>query len=249
MHPMNGFRITLLVLLCLAIGLMFYVVACVIPAQQEAYQIYQTNRQIDQYNLLNEQHQARMKELAPENEADKVAAARQAAEKAQQERQQKITEAEEAGVLAAARRKQEAEMVQKADDELSAQAAIGLVTSYSKDWNSILFKPVTNSPITNGLIIAIRRDNNLVAEAEVDNIDTESGQVSAQLKPAEMGDAATMTPEVGDQVVVSPYESSRDLRALDNSNFGTGSIPVRSSADDGLETAIPVSDSDILPMP
>lgn len=264
MGRMNGFRVTILVLLCLAVGLMFYVVAYMIPQQQERYDAYQAAQSQDAYQQRKDEHQRRMQELDPEHESDTVAEARAAAEKAQQERLKKLTEAEESSVLADARRKQEETMAQKADEEVDESRPIGLVTSYNQEWNSVLFKPVTQSPINIGLVVALRRDNNIVCEAEVDNVDQESGQVSAQIKQSKFSSAADggavqdgllpedKMPAVGDEVIITPFETVRDLRE-DNMNFGA---PVPTSAaplpanNGATETAVPMSDElEPLPMP
>ena len=259
---MNGFRVTILVLLCLVVGLMFYVVAFMIPAQQEAYESYKANESMDAYNQRAEEHRQRMEELDPTHEADAVAEARAAAEKAQQERLKKLTEAEESSVLADARRKQEESVAKQADSDVEDSKPIGLVASYDQQWNSVLFKPVTKSPINVGLVVALRRNNIIICEAEVDNVDAESGQVSAQIKPSSFNSTADgavtngilpedKMPAVGDEVIITPFETVRDLRE-DNYNFGA---PVPTSAaplpqDDGTETAVPMStDLEPLPMP
>ena len=192
-----------------------------------------------------------------------VAEARAAAEKAQQERIKKLTEAEESSVLADARRKQEESMAQQADEDVDDSKPIGLVTSYNQEWNSVLFKPVTQSPINIGLVVALRRDGNILCEAEVDNVDQESGQVSAQLKHSSFNADAQggavqdgilpedKMPAVGDEVIITPFETTRDLRE-DNMNFGAP-VPTRAAplpAGNGTETAVPMSNElEPLPMP
>ena len=70
----------------------------------------------------------------------------------------------------------------------------------------------------NTVKIAVRRNDYIVCEATVDGQDTESGQYTAALKQAEFGGAkdpeveANRKPRVGDEVIVSPFPSSRDLR-------------------------------------
>ena len=261
MCRMNGFRVTILVLLCLAVGLMFYVVAYMIPAQQEAYEAYRAAESMDAYNQRAEEHRQRMQELDPDHESDAVAEARAAAEKAQQERLKKLTEAEESSVLADARRKQEESMAKQTEVEVADSKPIGLVASYNQEWNSVLFKPVTKSPINVGLVVALRRDNNIICEAEVDNVDPESGQVSAQIKPSSFNNTAggavqdgilpeEKMPAVGDEVIITPFETVRDLRE-DNYNFGapvpTGAAPL--PQDDGTEVAVPMSDDGLEPLP
>ena len=241
---------------------MFYVVAYMIPAQREAYETYRAEESMDAYNQRAEEHRRRMQELDPDHESDAVAEARAAAEKAQQERLKKLTEAEESSVLADARRKQEESMAKQADEEVADSKPLGLVTSYNQEWNSVLFKPVTKSPINVGLVVALRRDNNIICEAEVDNVDEQSGQVSAQIKPSSFNNTAggvvqdgilpeDKMPAVGDEIIITPFETVRDLRE-DNYNFGapvpTGAAPLPQNG--GEETAVPMSDAlEPLPMP
>ena len=46
---MNGFRITILTLLCLSVGLMFYAVLFVIPSWQGNYDAYQSSLKLAEY--------------------------------------------------------------------------------------------------------------------------------------------------------------------------------------------------------
>ena len=50
---MNGFRVTILVLFCLTVGLMFYAVTVLLPQQQERYNVYQTTMKSKEYPQSN----------------------------------------------------------------------------------------------------------------------------------------------------------------------------------------------------
>lgn len=226
---MNGFRVTLLVLFCVTVALMAYAIVVLIPARQEQYELYRTTLKINEYQQRNAEHTARMAQLGPEIEAPEVSNARNAAEDAARQRQQSITDAEESSVLAAAKRKQEERAAQEEAATAAATAAapaagndtpvvLGHVTSYSSEWNSLLFKPESDTPMNDGLQIALRRNGAVVCEAVVDDRDEESGQVSATVKQVSFGgkdSTSAQAPEPGDEVIISPFLSSKDLQSGD----------------------------------
>ena len=51
---MNAFRATVLALLVLTVGLMFYAFVVLIPARQDQYQMYQTQLKINEYEQRTE---------------------------------------------------------------------------------------------------------------------------------------------------------------------------------------------------
>jgi hypothetical protein len=93
------------------------------------------------------------------------------------------------------------------------------VTAFNKEWLSIMFKPAVTDVINEGVIIAVRREGIVICEATVDLKDDESGQLGATLKPQEFGksqanvDVEKLLPQVGDEVIYSPFASARELRA------------------------------------
>lgn len=226
---MNGFRVTILVLFCLTVGLMFYAVTVVLPAQQERYNVYQATMKSKEYEQREYDHRLRMEQLAPETDAQEVKDAREAAEESERRREQAINEAEEISVIASAKRKQEEReaqaAAQAAKEEENQPIFLGPVKAYDKEWNVILFQPQADTPITEGLEVAVRRGDKLICEAVVDGKDEQSGQVSATIKQADFG--ASMqgveipSPQEGDEVIISPFESSKQLRLKDVNNFGT----------------------------
>ena len=60
---MSAFRITILVLLSLTVGLMFYAFVVLLPARQDQYQMYQTQLKINEYEKRQLEHEARMARL------------------------------------------------------------------------------------------------------------------------------------------------------------------------------------------
>lgn len=221
---MNGFRVTILVLFCLTVSLMFYAVTVVIPGRQEQYELYRTMQKTNEYQQRNAEHRARMEQLGPDVEAPEVSEARSEAEEGERKRRQEINEAEESSVLASARRKEEERSAREAAEEAAAPETLGHVVSFNEYWNSLLFTPESNTPMNEGLSLAVRRGQTIVCEAVVDGRDDESGQVSATVKQAVFapnGGApqTNATPAAGDEIILSPFLSSRDLRD-DNDHFG-----------------------------
>ncbi len=250
---MNGFRVTILVLFCLTVGLMFYAVTVVLPAQQERYNVYQAAEKSKEYELREYDHRLRMEQLAPETDTPEVKNARESAEESERQREQAINEAEEISVIASARRKQEEREAQAAAEaareEQNQPISLGTVKAFDAEWNVILFLPQADTPVSEGLEIAVRREGKLICEAVVDGKDEQSGQVSAAIKQADFG--ATMPgveipePQVGDEVIISPFESSKQLRLQNVDNFGT---PDRQPASQTTDKQLPEVEATLTPI-
>ena len=225
---MNGFRVTILVLLSLTVGLMFYAFAVLLPARQDQYQMYQTQLKINEYEKRQQEHEARMARLGVEVDTPEVAAAKAAAAEEEKKNVADLTAAEEHSVIASVKRRQEIEEASNAAEEAARPSTLGTVTSYLDDCTVVLFKPNGSMPVNDGLIVAVRRDDYIVCEATVDGRDEISGQVTAAVKQARFGgvaDAAAeanQIPRPGDEVIISPFPSSRDLRLED---YGSPEIP------------------------
>lgn len=218
---MNGFRVTLLVLLTLTIGLMYYAIIDLIPAKQQEFEMYKAGLKLDEYQQRNQEHLARMEQLGPDVESPEVLTARTAAEEAQKQREQAINDAEETSVLAAARRKQETENAKTVADAKAAAAdsasfPMGHVASYDAEWNILMFTVQTNKPLEPGKLIAVRKKgtNYTVCEAIVDSLDEQSGQISATLKPnpnpAKDENGQDIVPGEGDEIIESPFATGND---------------------------------------
>ncbi len=220
---MNAFRATILVLLALTVGLMFYAFAVYLPGRQEQYQMYQTQLKINEYQQRQQEHEARMARLDAGNDTPEVAAARAAAEAEARKNEEELTAAEESSVLASARRRQEVDEAAAAVEEVAQPAALGQVTAFLEDCAVILFKAGDATPVNEGLDIAVRRNDLIVCEATVDGRDEESGQYTAAVKQVVLGGTkdpaaeANRQPRPGDEVIISPFLSSRDLR-MENYN-------------------------------
>lgn len=223
---MNAFRATILILLVLTVGLMFYAFVVLIPARQGEYQMYQTQLKINEYEQRQMEHEARMTRMKADADTPEMAAARAAAEEEDKKNAADLTSAEEHSVIASAKRRQEIEEAASApaaEDDASAAASLGAVTAYLDDCAVILFKADGTTPVNEGLQIALRRGDFIVCEAVVDGRDEESGQYTAAIKQAHFGGVedpaaeANRQPRPGDEVIISPFLSSRDLR-LENTD-------------------------------
>ena len=215
---MNGFRATILVLLVLTVGLMFYAFTVLLPARENQYQMYQTQLKINEYEKRQMEHDARMARLGADADSPEVAAARAAAEAEARKNEADLNAAEESSVIASAKRRQEIEEAATAAEDAAKPSPLGAVTAYLDDCAVLLFKAEDSMPVNEGLLIAVRRDDYIVCEATVDGRDEESGQFTAAVKQVNFGGVKdpvaeeNRIPRPGDVVIVSPFLSSRDLR-------------------------------------
>lgn len=216
---MTAFRATILILLALTVGIMFYTFAVLLPARQEQYLLYQQQQKISEYQLRQQEHDERMARLDADADTPEMAAARAAAEAEARKSEAELTAAEESSVIASAKRRQAAEAAAEAPQtEPAAPAELGTVTAYLDDCAVLLFKAEASTPVNEGLNIAVRREDYIVCEATVDGRDEESGQYTAAIKQTVFSgvkDAeveANRQPRPGDQVIISPFLSSRELR-------------------------------------
>ncbi len=215
---MNAFRATILALLVLTVGLMFYAFVVLIPARQEQYNMYHTQLKINEYEKRQMEHDARMSRLSADVDTPEMAAARAAAAEEEKKNAEELNAAEENSVIASAKRRQEIEESTTAAEDASKPSSLGSVTAYLEDCAVVLFNASGNMPVNEGLLIALRRDDFIVCEATVDGRDEESGQYTAAVKQANFGGVddpvaeANRKPRPGDEVIISPFLSGRDLR-------------------------------------
>lgn len=215
---MNAFRATILIMLILTVGLMFYAFTVLLPEQKNQYQMYQNHLKINEYEKRQQEHDARMARLGADSDTPEVAAARAAAEEEARKNAEALTAAEESSVIAFAKRRQEIEQAATAAEAAATPSSLGAVTAYLEDCAVLLFKAEGSVPVNEGLLIAVRRDDYIVCEATVDGQDEESGQYTAAVKQANFGGVKdpvaeeNRKPRPGDEVIVSPFLSSRDLR-------------------------------------
>lgn len=208
---MNAFRITLLVLLALVIALMFYAIQVVVPGWQGRYDEYVATQRVNELQMRTDAHLARISQLAPEVDSPEVASARLADAEVVRSNEQMLNEAEEQSVIAAARQAEEAKQVRETRPEPDTPAVLGQVAAYDAEWGVLLIRPLSDLPMNNGMVVAVRRAGTVVCEATVDGMDEESGQYSATVKAVSSG-AIKVQPQAGDEVIVSPFLSAGELR-------------------------------------
>lgn len=239
---MNGFRITILALLVLVVGLMFYVIFVTLPGMQADRNIYEISQKTALNARENASHLDRVSNYGDGAEKEELASAYSADEQSKRQAEKSLYEAEEKAVIEEARRKAEEALALEVKAADEAPAAIGLVTAFNRDWVSIMFRPAVKDPLNEGLIVAVRRDGVVLCEATVDYKDEESGQIGATLKPQEFGktqvniDEEKMLPMPGDEVIYSPFESTQDLKALE-SYLKPAPLSVPAQADDAAPPA------------
>ncbi len=244
---MNGFRITLLILLALAVATLLGIVTVFQSSQEANYEAYLAEVKASERRQQLAAHQDRMRRIGPQDEdapgADVVEATRQREE-------QSITEEEERNVLASATLKDEARAEAAAREAAAQQAAapkpeeqpIGLVHSYNKEWGFIMVKPVSDTPMPSGTAIAVQRDGRIVCEADLgeEELDDATGArlISATIRQNQFtqGDgsipAEKFEPAAGDRVILSPYLSSSELRGN-----GTSTLPAPLLQEEGQSAA------------
>ena len=219
LSAMNAFRITILALLVLVVGGMFYAIFVLLPGMQADRDIYEITQKTAQDAARDAGHREKVSEYGENAENQGLAGAYSEADAADRSAEQSVFEAEERAVIEEAKRKEMAAQEQKVREERDAEKTIGLVTSFNKEWVSIMFKPAVTDVINEGVIVAVRREGVVICEATVDFKDEESGQLGATLKPQEFGksqvnvDVEKLLPQVGDEIIYSPFASARELRA------------------------------------
>ncbi len=248
---MNGFRITILVLLALAVGALLWIVTIFQSKQEENYEAYRASVKQTERQQRLDAHQDKMRQIGPREETGSESLA---AAKAAQERQ--VTSAEESNVLAAGERKDADRVAEAAAAEAAAPKALGRVASYDREWGSIMVEPLTNEPMPAGMRVALRRNNVIICEAEVGERDL-SGQVSATVIQTQFTQGSgsvsddKFIPQEGDQVIISPYPSSRELRTDAGTATEMGGFPTVPASPKASEPSIPylpTSSDDDLPV-
>lgn len=225
---MNGFRITILTLLCASLGLMFYAVFFVVPDWQGEYNAYQASQRLKQFDHKSDLHRRQMTSYAPDYETPEVVKAREAAEEAAKKNEIAVLEAQEKEVIESALRQEEMRRVREEQQNAAAREnaakhpPLGVVSSYDKTWNCVMVSPQAQagSYYEPKSTLAIFRDGRFLCEIIVDSLDVQSGQVSATVRVpqgtigvnADGSLSAELEPRSGDIVSHSPFPSADDLR-------------------------------------
>ncbi|MFI3243243.1 MAG: hypothetical protein R3Y56_03200 [Akkermansia sp.] len=254
---MNPFRIIILTLLSISLLLMLYVIFILVPERQTEYAQYQSTVQMTRFTERQEAHEARMNQIAPLNKNQDITDAIDEVKESELKREAALADAEERKIIAEARAKEEQALAQaKAaedakrakEDANKAQGfeVIGQIASYDKEWASLVITPSEGALITEGLRIAIMQQEGIVCEAMVDGKDAPSGQYIASLLPGKIGNSDPKPPVVGDKVIVSPFESSKDIRTSTDDAPAAPSTPNGPSAQ---QQSLPEIDATLVPIP
>ncbi len=217
---MNVFRVTLLILLALAVAALLGIVTVFQSNQEANYETYLANVKANERKQLIAAHQDKMKRLGPQEENPAEAEALKAAREAQKKQ---VTEQEERNVLASAMRKDASKVEKAATQEALAEKPLGLVASVNAEWGFVMIKPVSEEPMPSGMVVAVRRQDKIICEVEIgeEEKDEQTGatHISATIRQNQFTQASgnisadKFIPAVGDEIIISPHLSSRELRA------------------------------------
>ncbi len=262
---MNGFRVTILVLLALALALMFYVVTVFIPATRANHDEYMEALLDADYQKKAQEHRARMTQMYPSFE-EPAAVERERAEFARraEEREREAKEREEARILEEGKRVEEARRRQETEESSrreqgAAVRPLALVTAYDHENNIMMLKPMTeDGMLAAGQMLAIRRNGGVLCEIVVEERDPESGQYSAYVKDSSARAVlagADYQPRLGDEVTVSTLPQIGDLPTLrtgaENAQPAIGEgvvIPASSSEEPVKSSQMEEADIQMIPV-
>ncbi len=244
---MNGFRVTLLILLSLAVVALLCIVTVYQSNQEANYEAYLASVKASERQQLLAAHRDKMKLIGPQEDSNAGAAALQAA---REQQQKQVTEEEERNVLASAVRKDADKVEQVATAETNAEKPLGLVRSYNQEWGFIMIKPVSDEPMPSGMVVAVRRDDNIICEVEIgeEEKDDQTGEklISATVRENQFTQgsgnisADKFEPAVGDEIILSPYLSSRDLRTADPAAMPVAPAPEQQGPQEVPATLTPM---------
>ncbi len=245
---MNSFRITLLVLLTLAVVALLCMVTLFQDSQKEAYDAYLATIKANERQQMIAEHQDKMERIGVQEETPD-----EALEQARRKQEEVLMQQEERNVLASAERKNNIKEEEQIAAENKEEKPLGLVASYNGEWGFIMIRPVSDAPMPKGMVVALRRGDRIVCEAEVGEPDSE-GQLSATVRQVTFKEELPgMTPEqfipaVGDEVIVTPYMSGRELRSAGAGNsFIPSSVPTDATIPE--PEGIQEVDAALVPMP
>ncbi len=253
---MNGFRVTLLVLLTLAVAALLCIVTIFQSNQEANYEAYLADVKARERQQLLAAHEDKMRRIGPQEEQGAAADALQAA---RDEQLKQVTEEEERNVLASAVRKDAAKVEDAATQEANAEKPLGLVSSFNKEWGFVMIKPVTEEPLPSGMVVAVRRGDNIICEVEIgeEELDEQTGArlVSATIRENQFTQGSSnisedkFDPTVGDEIIFSPSLSSRDLRTSAPADMQAAPFAPLIPAGSPMQEGVQEVDATLTPMP
>ncbi|MBE6417741.1 MAG: hypothetical protein E7033_04670 [Akkermansiaceae bacterium] len=235
---MNGFRIAILSLMVVVVALVAVAVLVVLPNQQMAYEDYTRAQQREADARAHEQRDRDAAEgttglEVPEHVLKSRENSARSKEELKENEEKRFLDMEEEK----ARRKELAEKEATRAREAAQATALGIVMEVDPEYGSFFtFKPIGNSVLSVGQVIAVRRDESefVVCEAKITKYYEDHGVYSAELCPQSfMGgeQEKTPAPAPGNFVIQTPFQTAQQLRA---------------NAQEELENA---ADGEILPQP
>ncbi len=229
---MNGFRIAILSLMVVVVVLVSVAVLVVLPNQQMAYEDYTRAQQREADAQAHEQRDRDVAEGAtdyavPEHVLKSRENSARSKETLKENEEKRFLDMEEEK----ARRKELAEKEAARAREAAQATALGIVMEVDPEYGSFFtFKPIGNSVLSEGQVIAVRRDESefVVCEAKITKYYEDHGVYAAEICPQNfMGSdkEKAPTPAAGNFVIQTPFETAQQLRAsaqeeLENSADG-----------------------------
>ncbi len=261
---MNPFRYILLVLLTFSLGILAYVVLYYAPKQQALHAEYEASVREHQNQQRIDAHQARIQGLKVNANSSELSEIEKQAKEASSERQRKLQEAEERAIIAEGLRREQqaaaapaagpaAPSTAPAPSPMShlivsgpesgpspAQASpVATIVAYDADWVTLSLRALPNTGIKVGSRIAIRRGQNILAEAKVEELDPNSGIAKAIVAPLIADSTQYYKHVAGDVIILSPFKSAAELRAeAQAASSNLGQLPPAPSSSGSLTPAV-----------
>lgn len=217
---MNGFRIAILSLMVVVVALVAVAVLVVLPNQQMAYEDYTRaqQREADAQAIEQRDRDAAERTVSPEVPEHVLKSRENSArskEALKENEEKRFLDMEEEK----ARRKELAEKESARAREAAQATALGIVMEVDPEYGSFFtFKPIGNSVLSVGQVIAVRRDESefVVCEATITKYYEDHGVYAAEICPQYFMGAeqeTVPTPKPGNFVIQTPFETAQQLRA------------------------------------
>lgn len=223
---MNSFRVTILVFLAVALGVLFWIVAFLLPKTQQISDEQKREQESSHYDKLLT-HGSEKKDApaaATQSGTDILKEDQAAKDRAEIERLRKELEL----------KKEEEEVLKKGASANSSSvpaaataenvAPVAVVSYYDKENNIVLLQPQGNQELSTSQVLAVSRFGGIVCELVLQRFDPESGLYSAAMKKVDLITNPTMMqvasmasdPKVDDKVIISPLPQVSDLPSLNS---------------------------------
>lgn len=211
---MNPFRITILVLLTAAVGMMFYFVCVSQPAMENEHNAYEITRQSDALTAGTRGDSQEDEAAATTPQDDMLSRKREEQRRAAQEQDDADFREMERRTLEGQAREEEARRQAQTRTEMDQTPAIGLVAGYVQEEGILAIAPLPQQIINPGLAVVVIRNGSAVAEATIDCFDEESRLYFAYLNNVVISSRRKdLVPQTGDQVVVMGLPTTEELRS------------------------------------